>query len=142
MATVAEIRDGIAANLAAVAAIVAEAHVTAYMLKNPPVPCIHVFPGEVEYDTTGSRGLDEWTFVVQALVGEQTDRGAQELLDEFLAPAGDKSIKEAIESDRTLNGVVDDLRVTRVDSYREYAVNNRLAALGAEWRVSVFVDGS
>ena len=43
-------------------------------------------------------------------------RAGQDKLDTLLAGTGPKSIKTAIESDRTLGGLVNTLRVTSADS--------------------------
>jgi hypothetical protein len=63
--TLTQIREGIAANLA----VLDGCQVSAYMLSNPTPPAVHVYPAEVDYDLAMGRGLDQWTFTVQAFVG-------------------------------------------------------------------------
>lgn len=51
----------------------------------------------------------DWT--VSIIVGRYTDRTAVALLDDFLSFSGSKSIRAAIEADRTLGGVCQTLIV-------------------------------
>jgi hypothetical protein len=85
-------------------------------------------------------------FTVRALVGSPTDIGAQKTLDGFLNPDGALSVKAAVEkkdaSDGTrvtLGGKVDDVRVTRADSYTSFVLEGRPPLLAAEWAVDVYV---
>src|SRR5690348_11943650 len=108
-ATPAQMRAGIAANLAAVFTNV---QVSAYRLDTPSDQCLQVIgTDEVEYDQLMQRGLDNWTFQVQALAGSPVSQNAQELLDTWKEPSGSNSVKAAIESDRSLGGLVQDLTV-------------------------------
>lgn len=134
--TVADIREGLAANIATIT----DVQVSSYMLANPSPPSIHVFPAAAEYTQAFNRGLDKWTFTVQAIVSASVDTAGQQLLDEFLAPTGDTSIRAAIESDRTLGGVAENLTVTGVSGYQLYA-DDRGANLGAEWTVEIWCSG-
>jgi len=130
------LRIAIANNLSTIEGV----QVSAYMLANPTPPAIQVMPGPTEYHQTfGSSGEAEWwEFMVQAFVAATTDFGSQMLLDEMLASEGDRSVKAAIESDRSLSSQCDDLIVTRRSGYQLYAPDGRAAILGAEWTVRVF----
>ena len=134
--TVAQIRSGIATNLATVT----DVQVLAYVLSNPTPPAFAVFPAACDYNQAMARGLDRWTFTVQAIVSAASDQDGQKQLDTYLAPTGSTSVRAAIESDRTLGGVVDNLVVTRVSGYQLYA-DERGANLGAEWSVEVWASG-
>jgi hypothetical protein len=46
-----------------------------------------------------------------------SDKGAQKLLDQFIADAGDYSVLAAIEADKTLGGVADSCIVRGFDNY-------------------------
>lgn len=114
----------------------------------PTPPAGHVFPAPVEFDKAFQRGVDDWLFTVQVFVSEAGgDDGAQELLDEFLEPYGPSSIKEILEvpdspdGSVTLGGVVDDLRVIRIEGYRQYRREGRATLLGSEWVVEVSIPG-
>jgi hypothetical protein len=63
------------------------------------------------------------------------------LLDEFIADTGNKSIKAAIEADKTLGGVADHVMVTRCDAYRLFERQGSSMVLGAEWEVEILARG-
>lgn len=131
----AEIREGLRARLDTITGLQA----SAYLLSNPTPPCAEIQPGEIEYDRAMARGMDGTQMTVRVYVGNTTDIGSQKRLDRMLAPAGADSVKAAIEADRTLGGVVDDLRVTRCSGYRVYsrAGMPNATVLGAEWDIEV-----
>lgn len=136
--TLAELRAGLAANLDTIPST----QVSAYMLSAPTPPSIYVYPQQVDYDGTMQRGMDAWTFTVQAFVGLTSDIGAQKKLDLMLAPTGTNSVKASVEADRTLGGKASDLRVTEATGYRVYTLEGaRGPVLGCEWTVDVIVDG-
>lgn len=131
------IREGLAANLAALKGV----QVSAYMLANPTPPACHVVPGETNYDTAMGRGADQWILRIQAFVAHSGDIGSQKLLDRMLASSGAQSVKAAVESDKTLGGMVDDLRVRRTGGYQTYIREGAPNVLGAEWEVEIIASG-
>lgn len=88
-----------------------EANVSAYASSSPTPPALQIIPPSVAYDYSFARGLDEWEFIVQAVVAFSQDVAAQMLLDELIQPEGDQSIKALLEADRTLGDTVESLRV-------------------------------
>lgn len=138
MADLTSIREGLAANLSALK----DVQVSPYMLANPQPPSAHVFPADISYDQAMVRGVDQWTFTVQAFVGLIDAKGAQVKLDALLAPSGSQSVKQLLEVDRTLAGVVADLHVTGCSGYRVYPRDPNPPVLGAEWTVSVLATGT
>lgn len=139
MSTLADVREGLRANLSSIPG----AQVSAYVLSNPTLPTIWVRPAAevVTYHRAMGNGVENWTLLVQAYVGVPSDIGAQKKLDEFLASAGASSVKAAIESDKTLGGSANDLAVQNCSGYLEYARPDGTTALGAEWTVLVLTDG-
>jgi len=139
-ATLAQIREGLAANLSAIPNV----QVSAYMLSSPTPPTLWVFPEETDFDLTMQRGLDCYHLTIQAYIGAVADEGSQVLLDTLLDPASATSVKAAVEADRTLGGAVESLRVTKQTGYRLYQVPNMGHAtsmaqiLGCEWTVEVY----
>ena len=133
--TTAQIREGIADNLKAIPGIQA----SAYVLTNPQPPCVHVMRGDVTYDRAMNGGEHSWVMRVRAFVAAVSDIGGQQLLDQFVAPTGDRSIKQAIEADRTLGGVVSDLRVTQATGEQEYVRDQGGPLLGSEFTVEVWL---
>ena len=63
-----------------------------------------------------ARGLDQANLDVVVLVQRFTERSGQNDLDKYLAGSGDYSIKAAIESDLTLGGACNTLRVTSAEA--------------------------
>jgi hypothetical protein len=138
VATITAIRRGIAANLTQLGTNLG-IQVSAYALANPTPPTIQVLPGEVVYDRAMHRGLDDLTFLVQALVQYGSDIGSQKRLDELLDPTGPKSLKTAVESDSTLGGIVSDVSVTNATGYRVAQGANGPILL-CEWSVQVMAQ--
>lgn len=132
-ATFAQIRAGLVANLASLGL-----QSTGYMLAEPAAQTIEVFPGEVEYDLTFGRGMDSITFIVRITTTVTLDVPAQQLLDGYLAPSGASSVKTLIETDKTLGGVVKDLRVTDATGHQVADTKNGGVALSASWTVDVY----
>jgi hypothetical protein len=60
--------------------------------------------------------LDQANLDVIVLVQRLSERTGQNELDKYLAGSGDYSIKQAIESDRTLGGACNTLRVTSAEA--------------------------
>lgn len=79
-------------------------------------PCAVVGQLDFTFDVNNARGLDSASVDVYVIVQRISERAGQDKLDELLAGTGPKSIKTAIESDRTLGGLVDTLRVISADS--------------------------
>jgi hypothetical protein len=114
MATVTQIRQGIATNLGTISGL----RVSAIVPDNPNPPVAFIEPQGVSYDTTFGRGMDEFDFDVTVLVQRMTDtRTGQNLLDGYIQSSGSQSVKQAIELDRKLGGLVQDCRVTGLSSY-------------------------
>ena len=79
-------------------------------------PCAVVGQLDFTFDIDNARGLDQASVDVYVIVQRISERAGQDKLDEFLAGTGAKSIKTAIESDRTLGGLVNTLRVITAES--------------------------
>lgn len=134
MATMAEIREGLAANLSSIQ----DVQVSAYMLSAPTPPAMHIFPSEIEYDQAQQRGLDIVTMTVQAFVALGVDIAAQITLDELLAQSGVRSVKTAVEADSTLGGKVQDVHVTAATGYQPFPTKDGGAILACSWTVLVY----
>lgn len=133
MATISEIRSGIATNLATITGL----RTSAYVPDDPKPPIAVVMPQGILFDTSFARGLDTMTFTVLVIVGRVSDRNAQNTLDAYCDPLSATSVKKAIESDRTLAGKIDDLRVTEMRNYTSITVSEN-TYLSAEFVVSVY----
>jgi hypothetical protein len=110
-----------------------------YLLSNPTPPCAQVSRGPVNYDQAMQGGVHRPTFTVTAFVALVSDTGAQKLLDRYLAADGDLSIKQALEADRTLGGLVQDLHVTGASGEQPYARDQGGPVLGSDWTVEIWL---
>lgn len=110
-----------------------------YMLAQATPPTVQITGvAEILYDVAMQRGGDQNEVVVQAFVSLVSDIGGQAKLDRLLRSSGPSSMKEAIESDPTLGGAVDDLRVTRCTGTQVYRRDNDSnAVIGAQWFVQI-----
>jgi hypothetical protein len=79
-------------------------------------PCAVVGQLDFTFDIDNARGLDQASVDIFVIVQRISERSGQDKLDNFLAGSGSGSIKTALESDRTLGGLVDTLRVISADS--------------------------
>ena len=130
MADLVAISEGLAANLETIPGL----QESPYMLSNPTLPAAEIVPGPIDYDQVVSRGHAELTFIVRVMVGAVGDIGPQKRLLRLMSTSGSESVSEALESDTTLGGACEDLRVGECSGFRRYRENR---ALGAEWTVFI-----
>lgn len=135
MATMGQIRTGLATNLAKINGLRTSSFVPDQV--NPPIAV--VIPQRITFDAAFKRGLDTFEFTVMVIVGRADERTAQNLLDGYCNSTGTTSIKTAIESDRTLGGVVQDLRVTELRNIGPVVIGEN-TYLTAEFICSVIAD--
>ena len=126
-------RTGLATNLATIAGL----RTSDYVPDDPKPPVAVVMPPTIKFDLAMGRGLDEYEFVVTVIVGRQSERAAQRLLDSLCAPTGAGSIKTAIESNRSLAGQCQDLRVTEMRRISSLIID-QITYLAAEFTVQVY----
>lgn len=93
--------------------------------------------GDIEYDQAMGRGLDGCPLTLTVIAGSPTDIGSQTRMFEYLDPGSGRSIKEVIEADRTLGGLVDDIRVRACTGWRQRTVADQPAQLAASWYIDV-----
>jgi hypothetical protein len=134
MASVSDLRTGIATNLATIAGLRTSATVPDSV--NPPIAV--VMPTSITYDTAFARtGGDEYEFIVLVIVGRVDERTAQNRLDAYCSGTGASSIKRAIESDKTLGGKAFSLRVTSLRNYNQVTVGD-ITYLSGEFTLTVY----
>ncbi len=78
---------------------------------NPPVAYVGI--DSIDYHGAFRGGNPVHSYTITVVVGRTSDRASQKTLDEFLSYDGPRSIRAAIEKDRTLDGWVQSLIVTR-----------------------------
>jgi hypothetical protein len=135
MATVSELRSGIATTLANITGLRTSAFVPDTI--SPPIAIVE--PNSIKFDISMGRGLDEFGFKVTVIVGRATDRTAQANIDAFCSSSGSSSIKQVLESNRTLGGKCNDLRVTGLNSYGSIQIADT-PYLAAEFAVIVYAN--
>lgn len=113
MASLTELREGIAENLSTIVGL----RVSAYVPDNPNPPMAIISPQSIEYHKSFANGFNTYNFVVSIFVARVSERTAQNSLDAYCASTGSSSIKSAIESDRTLSGRAYDLIVSDMRNY-------------------------
>lgn len=100
-ATVSQVAAGLATRLATISGLRTSAYQPEQL--NPPF----AFPtlNRIEYHRAFAGGdvVMDWT--VNVIVGRYVDRNSFAILDDFLSYSGAKSVRAAIEADKTLGGV-------------------------------------
>lgn len=134
MASITDIRTAIATNLATISGL----RTSAEMPDNPNPPIGIVSLDSVDYDQVYAKGLVTYNFTVTVIVGRSAERTAQRLLDTYIS-TGEKSVKNAIESDKSLGGKAYDLRVTSLNSVGSIQLNDT-TYLAADFSVAVIAN--
>ena len=133
MADIADIRSGIATNLATISGL----RVSAELIDNPSPPVALISLESIDYDLAMQGGLTQYNFIITVIVGRSAEREMQRKLDSYCQPTGNYSVKSAVESNRTLSGDVDDLRVISTGSIGSIQINDQ-TYLAAEFSVTVY----
>lgn len=135
MADISELRQGIANNLATIPGL----RVSATIPDNPSPPIAIVQLNGVQYHQDFKRGMTEYNFSVQVIVGRVDERTAQRNLDSYCSSTGDYAIGLAVESDRTLSGKAFDCIVTEMTNYGSVLISD-VTYLAAEFNVRVLAS--
>jgi hypothetical protein len=135
MASIQELRTGIATNLATIPGLRTSLDVPDQV--NPPTAFVQFV--RVNYHLDMRNGMSEYLFAVQVVVGRVDERSAQRNLDAYCSTTGASSVLLAVESDRTLNNKAFDCVVTEVSSYGQF-VSNDITYLGAEFQIRVLAS--
>ena len=132
---ISDIREGIKKNLSSIDGL------RTYDLVPDVIvpPCVVVGQLDFTFDLNNARGLDQANLDVFVIVQRFSERTGQDKLDKYLAGSGDNSIKAAIESDRTLGGACDTLRVTSAES-GTYQMGD-IDYLSYRYRLTVYGQG-
>lgn len=135
MADITDLREGIAKNLATIPGLRTSAIIPD--LPNPPIAIVQL--NRVAYHQDFQRGMTEYNFTVQVIVGRVDERSAQQRLDAYCASTGESSISLAVESDRKLSGKAFDTIVTEMTNYGAVVVSD-ITYLAAEFNVRVLAS--
>lgn len=132
---IADIRKGLKTNLSTIRGL----RVAESIPDNPNPPQAVVALSNVSYDRAFASGLVEYNFIVSLVVGRASEREAQRRLDAFISTVGTQSVKTAIESDKTLDGMVYDLRVIEMSQVGQLTIGDTVY-LGADFAVTVYAN--
>jgi hypothetical protein len=102
-------------------------------------PCAIVGQLDFTFDLNNSRGLDQANLDIFVIVQRFSERSGLENLDKYLAGSGSYSIKAAIETDKTLGGACNTLRVTSAESGTY--VSGDVEFLSYRYRLTVWGQG-
>jgi hypothetical protein len=136
MTALTDLRTGLANRLTTITGL----RSSAYIPDNPQPPVAVVMPGRITYDQAFGRGSDEYQFTIMLIVGRVADRASQTTLDGYCESSGNRSVKAAIEGDRTLGGKALDCRVTEMTNQGSLAIGD-VTYHTAEFNVSVIAAG-
>lgn len=135
MASISELRAGIATNLATITGLRTGATIPENV--NPPFAI--VAPSSMTYHMAMRNGMTTYNFVITLVVSRADARSGQNALDAFCSSTGSSSIRSAVESDRTLGGKAFDCVVTQMRNYGSLAIGDN-TYLAAEFDLTVQAD--
>lgn len=135
---------------AMVAASLAQVQVEPFVIVNPTTPAIDLYPAEFGVEaSTAAFGITaeamaegEW-MNVRARVATNDARSNQGLLYEFMDPASDASIVQALYDDPTLGGMAADVFLDAVSGFAPVAnVEGSGFHIGVVWRFLILPLGA
>lgn len=135
MASITELRTGIATNLATISGLRTSANLPD--MPNPPIAVVSF--DRVTYHQDFRNGMADYRFIVQVIVGRVDERSAQNNLDAYCSSTGSSSVVLAVESDRTLGGKAFDCHVSEMSNYGSINIGE-ITYLAAEFQVQVLAS--
>ena len=132
--TISSMRTALAANLSSISGIRTYADIP----DNPMMPAAVVQLQSVSYDQAFNKGLTEYQYVISAIFGRISTVESQRNLDALIS-TGDRSLKSAVESDRTLAGEAFDVRVSEMTNLTSVTIGD-ITYLSADFAVTVFAQ--
>ena len=133
--TVTGMRTALATNLGTISGIRTYSDIP----DNPMMPAAVVQLQSVSYDQAFQRGLTEYNFVVTVIFGRVATSAAQRSMEGLIESGGGRSIKTAIESDKTLDGKAFDVRVGEMTNITSITIGD-ITYLTADFAVIVYAD--
>ena len=131
--TVTQIKEGLQTRLATISGLRAYAQ----QPDNVNAPFAWPMLESITYNGAMGGGLITHIFNVSVVVGRAAERSAQNALDGYLSYSGASSVRAAIEADRTLGGVVQNLIVETASNISTLDANDA-TYLMVDFRVVVY----
>lgn len=135
MPAITDIRDALATNLATVSGLRTSAEVPD--MPNPPIAVVQL--QSIDYDQAMQGGMTRYNFIVTVIVDRVDARRVQERLNTYASTSG-SSIKEAVESDRTLGGIAYDAVVSAMTNVGAISLQGDITYLAADFTVTVLAE--
>lgn len=135
MPAITDIRDALAVNLATVSGLRTSAEVPD--MPNPPIAVVQL--QSIDYDQAFQGGMSRYNFIVTVIVGRVDERRVQERLNAYASTSG-SSVKEAVESDRTLGGIAYDAVVSAMTNVGAISLQGDVTYLAADFTVTVIAE--
>jgi hypothetical protein len=132
--TITEIRTEIAKNIGTISGIRTYADIP----DNPAMPAAVVTLQNVVYDQAFKQGLTEYRFVVSVIFGRVATSQAQRSMDQLIS-TGERSLKAAVEKDKTLDGKAFDTRVSEMTNLQSVTIGD-ITYLSADFAVTVYAQ--
>jgi hypothetical protein len=132
--SISQIRSALATNLATISGLRTAAEIPD--LPNPPIAIVSL--DSVTYDQAYAKGMTTYNFTITVIVGRSAEREAQRKLDAYISP-GTNSVKNAIESNKTLGGYAYDCRVVSMNSVGSLTISDT-TYLAADFTVTVIAN--
>lgn len=135
MPAITDIRDALATNLATVSGLRTSAEVPD--MPNPPIAVVQL--QSIDYDQAMQGGMTRYNFIVTVIVDRVDARRVQERLNTYASTSG-SSIKEAVESDRTLGGIAYDAVCSAMTNVGAISLQGDVTYLAADFTVTVLAE--
>jgi hypothetical protein len=132
--SITQIRTALATNLGTISGLRTAAEIPD--LPNPPIAVVSL--DSVTYDQAYAKGMTNYNFTITVIVGRSAEREAQRKLDGYIS-TGANSIKNAVESDKTLGGNAYDCRVVSMNSVGSVTISDT-TYLAADFTVTVIAN--
>lgn len=132
MVDITTVREKIAENIGTITGL----RTSAELIDNPSPPIALVALDSVDYHNDFGNGV-VLSFSVSVIVGRSAERTMQRKLDAYISPEGAQSVKAGIESNRSLDGTVDDLICPGVSNVGSININDQ-TYLAAEFQITVY----
>jgi hypothetical protein len=130
--TLSEIRGALGSALRTINGMRTSEHLPEQL--NPPVAVIQL--DRLDFHGAMQGGLRTFQFLVILVVGRMGERSSQDFLDRLTDFDGPDSVREVLEADPTLGGVVWACKVSGARSVRPFNIGDT-AYLGVEFEVEV-----
>jgi hypothetical protein len=94
----------------------------------------------IDYDQAFQGGMTRYVFIITVIVGRTAERHVQRKLNDYASTGTGSSIKEAVESDRTLGGNAYDCVVSAMTNIGAISLQGDVTYLAADFQVTALAE--